>query len=103
MDFLVGKNDGIMLVINIDHRELIDILADSFEIMASTLLESSRDAECDDHSGNGSMDAGIEHRIPEYKSYNYIESLRPALEDVACHHYSYTNSRKDEEHHINMG
>ena len=86
-----------MTLIHIDDRELIDILADTLQIMTCALLEGSRNTESYYDSCNCCMYSGIEHHIPEHQSEDDIEGLRTALETVCNDHYGDTYGRQQQE------
>ena len=87
MDLIVGKNDRIMLIINMYHRELADILPDALKIVAGTLGQGGRHAECCDDTCDGGVDSGIQHQIPENYSEDHIQSLLMAFEDIRQYHH----------------
>ena len=62
-----------MEIINFDHRELVDVLPDTLKVNTCSLLEGRRDAERHDNAGDSRMDTGVEHEVPEHKSYDDIE------------------------------
>ena len=90
MDLLIGQHDSIVEIVYLDNRELVDILSDTLEIVACSLLECRRDAECHDHSGNCRMDSGIEHHVPEDKTDCHIKCLRTDLYDICSDHQGHT-------------
>ena len=39
MDLLIGQHDSIVEIVYLDNRELVDIISDTLEIVACSLLE----------------------------------------------------------------
>ena len=83
-----------MLLVHIDHRELVDIHSDALQIVSCTFLKRSRHTECNDYTGDCGMDTGIEHHVPEHQTDCHVERLATHLQDICKHHDCHTCSGK---------
>ena len=72
---LICKNDGIVLIVNLDYRELLDISTYSFQIMTCTASEGCWNTERHNNSCDSRMNTRIQHEVPQYKTYSDIKCL----------------------------
>ena len=75
-----------MLLIDIDDRELIDILSDTLQIITSTFGKSRRHTECCDHTSYSRMYSRVKHKVPKHEAEKHIESLPMTFENIGENH-----------------
>ena len=83
---IIVQHYGVVPFINVDYRELADVLPYALKVMSGALLQCSRDTESHYDSRNRGMYSGVQHSVPQHKPDTYIESLCPDLAGIGSHH-----------------
>ena len=102
-DVLIGKDHGLIIIFQLDHRKHVYIMLDLSQIISCSHRERCRYAECEDYSGDCRMYSGLKHQIPEHQTDSDIKCRSPDMHSVSDDEHKHSHCSKYQEEDIYMG